>query len=79
MTTEPKPRFKALQSSLHAQCLLCGADHPQGLRLVFSTHADGHVEANGANIRLMGKPLTQEPCRRPAAFDATANMPATMA
>jgi len=30
---------------LHAQCLLCGPEHPQGLRLVFSTQADGHVEA----------------------------------
>jgi uncharacterized protein (TIGR00369 family) len=35
----------ALQSHLHSQCILCGAGHPQGLRLVFSTHADGHVEA----------------------------------
>jgi len=153
--------------------MLCGAEHPQGLRLAFSTHADGHVEAtfpcqgvyqgytgylhggviaalldsamtnclfaychgtrscelyvsflnpgvlsrsafvsarlaeslpplfhmeadlrqgkeimaratakfleaNWANIRLMEKPSTQEPCRRPAAFDTTGDMPATM-
>lgn len=34
-----------LQARLHSHCVLCGAEHPQGLRLVFSTHADGHVEA----------------------------------
>ncbi len=34
-----------LQSSLHAQCILCGAGHPQGCRLVFTTCADGRVEA----------------------------------
>ncbi len=35
----------ALQSHLHSQCILCGADHPQGLRLAFNMCADGHVEA----------------------------------
>ncbi|MBM4148104.1 MAG: PaaI family thioesterase [Lentisphaerae bacterium] len=45
VTTERKPSLKALQSRFHAQCLLCGADHPQGLQLAFSTHSDGHVEA----------------------------------
>ena len=44
VTTEHKSRFKALQSSLHAQCLLCGADHPQELRLVLSTHADADLK-----------------------------------
>jgi len=34
-----------LQARLHSQCMLCGAEHPQGLRLAFSTHSDGHVEA----------------------------------
>jgi len=34
-----------LQARLHSQCMLCGAEHPQGLRLAFRTHADGHVEA----------------------------------
>ncbi len=34
-----------LQSNLHAQCILCGAGHPHGCRLVFTTCADGHVEA----------------------------------
>jgi uncharacterized protein (TIGR00369 family) len=34
-----------LQTQLHSQCVLCGADHPQGLQLAFRTHADGHVEA----------------------------------
>lgn len=46
VTTDPKPRLKTLQSNFHAQCLLCGADHPQGLKLVFSTHPDGHVAAS---------------------------------
>jgi len=35
----------ALQSQLHAHCILCGLDHPQGFRLVFNTHTDGRVEA----------------------------------
>lgn len=35
----------ALQSQLHAQCILCGAEHPQGFRLAFNAHTDGHVEA----------------------------------
>lgn len=35
----------AMQARLHSQCMLCGGEHPQGLRLAFSTHADGHVEA----------------------------------
>ena len=161
-----------LQARLHSQCMLCGAEHPQGLRLAFRTHADGHVEAtfpcerlyqgytgylhggviaalldsamtnclfahgqatltgelnvrflkpvvisrsaivsarlaeslpplfhmeadlrqgqeivaratakfveaSWANIRLMENPSTQGLCRRPTAFDATANIPAT--
>jgi acyl-coenzyme A thioesterase PaaI-like protein len=44
--TNPEPAIMpALPSSLHAQCVLCGAEHPRGFRLVFDTHADGHVEA----------------------------------
>jgi uncharacterized protein (TIGR00369 family) len=44
--TDPTPAaMMALQARLHVQCVLCGADHPQGLRLAFHTHADGHVEA----------------------------------
>jgi uncharacterized protein (TIGR00369 family) len=44
--TEPIPAaMTALQARLHSQCVLCGADHPQGLRLVFHTHTDGHVDA----------------------------------
>lgn len=35
----------ALQARLHSHCVLCGTEHPQGLRLVFSAHSDGHVEA----------------------------------
>ena len=51
--TEHKPTaIAALRSSLHSQCILCGADHPQGLRLAFNTHADGHVEALFACDRL---------------------------
>jgi uncharacterized protein (TIGR00369 family) len=43
--TEPTlTALTALQVRLHAQCVLCGADHPQGLRLAFHTYADGHVE-----------------------------------
>jgi uncharacterized protein (TIGR00369 family) len=38
-------RATLLRSRLHSQCILCGADHPRGLRLAFNTHADGHVEA----------------------------------
>ncbi len=34
-----------LQSRLHSQCILCGADHPQGLRLAFNTDANGRVKA----------------------------------
>jgi acyl-coenzyme A thioesterase PaaI-like protein len=34
-----------LASNLHAQCVLCGSEHPQGFRLVFDSHPDGHVEA----------------------------------
>ncbi len=46
VTTEPTTiAMTALQSRLHAQCIFCGVDHPQGLRLVFNTHADGRVEA----------------------------------
>jgi uncharacterized protein (TIGR00369 family) len=44
--TDPKPTaMDVLPSNLHAQCVLCGAEHPRGFRLVFETHADGHVEA----------------------------------
>jgi acyl-coenzyme A thioesterase PaaI-like protein len=44
--TKPTPAaMMALQARLHGQCVLCAADHPQGLRLAFDTHADGHVEA----------------------------------
>jgi len=44
--TDHKPTAMAtLQSDLHSECILCGAEHPQGLRLSFNTHADGHVEA----------------------------------
>ena len=51
--TEPTTTaMTALQSKLHAQCVLCGGDHPQGLRLAFRTHADGHVEATFACDRL---------------------------
>ncbi len=46
VTTDHTPRLKTLQSNFHAQCLLCGAEHPQGLKLVFSTHPDGRVEAS---------------------------------
>ncbi len=35
----------ALQAKLHEQCILCGARHPQGLRLNFGVYPDGHVEA----------------------------------
>ena len=43
--TDPTPTaMTALQSRLHAQCIMCGADNPQGIRLVFATHPDGHVE-----------------------------------
>jgi len=50
---ECKPTaMAALRSSLHSQCILCGTDHPQGLRLAFNTHADGHVEAFFACDRL---------------------------
>lgn len=38
-------RATLLRSRLHSQCILCGAEHQQGLRLAFNTHADGHVEA----------------------------------
>jgi acyl-coenzyme A thioesterase PaaI-like protein len=34
-----------LQERMHTECILCGAAHPQGLRLCFSVHKDGHVEA----------------------------------
>ncbi len=34
-----------LKARLHARCLLCGADHPRGLRLAFNTLAGGRVEA----------------------------------
>lgn len=173
ITDRTSADMSALQTRLHSQCMLCGAEHPQGLRLAFSTHADGHVEAtfpcqrvyqgytgylhggviaalldsamtnclfahghatltgelnvrflkpviisrsavvsarlaeslpplfhmeadlrqgkeimaratakfveaNWADVRLMEKPATQEPCRRPAAFDTTGDMPATM-
>jgi uncharacterized protein (TIGR00369 family) len=40
------------QSHVHAQCLLCGADHPRGIRLAFTTLADGQVEAPFACGRL---------------------------
>ena len=35
----------ALRERLHGQCVLCGANHPHGLRLRFSVHEDGHVES----------------------------------
>jgi len=41
-----------LPSNLHAQCMLCGSEHPRGFRLVFDTHADGHVEAQFSCDRL---------------------------
>ena len=41
-----------LQSRVHPQCILCGAEHPQGFRLAFHTHADGHVEAKFPCARL---------------------------
>jgi len=44
--TDPMPAIMIeLQARLHAQCVLCGADHPQGLGLVFDKHANGQVDA----------------------------------
>lgn len=46
MSAEEGPDLQALQSSHHSQCLLCGAEHPHGLRLSFRRRADGRVEAD---------------------------------
>jgi uncharacterized protein (TIGR00369 family) len=45
ITDQKNTDLEALQSNLHAGCILCGAEHPQGLRLAFKTRADGRVEA----------------------------------
>jgi len=46
VTTEAKKAMTGCgKERLHAQCLLCGSEHPQGFGLFFSTYADGHVEA----------------------------------
>lgn len=46
VTTElQQSRLDAHRLSLHAQCLLCGHENPQGLMLEFRVLADGRVEA----------------------------------
>lgn len=45
ITDRKSADMAALQARLHSHCVLCGSEHPQGLRLAFCTHADGHVEA----------------------------------
>ncbi len=38
--------MKTIQPQVHPQCIICGSRHPQGFRLKFNAHADGHVEAS---------------------------------